>query len=374
MGGVRRGRRRGRRGRGVRAAAPPQDARGNRLVTRPSRALAATLALACALPLAACGTGTAAGPGAAPAAGRSARGCAATVAAPKGDPVPVKDAPEPKLPVTVRSADGTGVTVRDARRVLAVNLYGSLAEIVHGLGLGGRLVGRDVSTTFPAARRLPLVTAQGHDLSAEAILKLDPSVVITDRSIGPPEVLAQLRRSGIPVVLVDDEETLTAIGPHITAVAAALGVPAAGRELAARVDREIRAAARPASGDRPKVAFLYVRGNAGVYLVGGKGAGPDAMIEAAGGADAGSALGLSGFRPLTSEGMINAAPDVLLVLSAGLRSVGGVDGLLRLPGVAQTPAGRNRRIVDVDDGTLLSFGSRTAETIGALAAAVHRAC
>ncbi|WP_245667643.1 heme/hemin ABC transporter substrate-binding protein [Actinomadura macra] len=340
-------------------------------MTGPVRALAATFALACTLPLTACGTGTAAGPGGA----RSAPGCGpATVAAPKGDPVPVKKAPEPKLPVTVRSADGTDVTVRDVRRVLAVNLYGSLAEIVHGLGLGDRLIGRDVSTTFPAARALPLVTAQGHDLSAEAILNLNPSVVITDKSIGPPEVLAQLRRAGIPIVLVDDKETLPAIGPHITAVAEALGVPGAGRELAGRVDREIKAAARPASGDRPKVAFLYVRGNAGVYLVGGKGAGSDAMIEAAGGADAGSAIGLSGFRPLTSEGMINAAPDVLLVLSGGLRSVGGVTGLLKLPGVAQTPAGQSRRVVDVDDGTLLSFGSRTAETIGALAAAVHRTC
>lgn len=72
--------------------------------------------------------------------------------------------------------------------------------------------------------------------------------------------------------------------------------------------------------------------------------------------------------------MINAAPDVLLVLTAGLRSVGGVTGLLKLPGVAQTPAGRNRRIVRVDDGALLSFGSRTAETIGALATALRRTC
>lgn len=73
-------------------------------------------------------------------------------------------------------------------------------------------------------------------------------------------------------------------------------------------------------------------------------------------------------------GSINAAPDVLLVLTAGLESVGGVPGLLKLPGVAQTPAGRNRRIVDVADGALLSFGPRTGETISALAAAVHRTC
>ncbi|TDC97217.1 ABC transporter substrate-binding protein [Actinomadura sp. 7K507] len=295
-----------------------------------------------------------------------------SVPAPKGNPEPVKAA-EPELPVTVRSADGADVTVRDARRVLAVNLYGSLAEIVYSLGLGDRLVGRDVSTTFPAAKGLPLATGQGHDLSAEGVLKLDPSVVIADTSIGPPEVLDQLRQSGVPVVLVDDRQTLPAVGDHIRAVADALGVPGAGRKLAARVDGEIKAAAKSASGTL-RVAFLYLRGSAGVYLIGGEGAGSDAMIEAIGATDAGTAIGLSGFRPLTSEGLINAAPDVLLVMTAGLESVDGVSGLLKLPGVAQTPAGRNRRIVDVADGTLLTFGSRTGETISALATAVHRTC
>ncbi|XRQ14155.1 heme/hemin ABC transporter substrate-binding protein [Actinomadura welshii] len=327
-------------------------------------------ALAAALLLGGCGLGTAgmAASGSDPAA----RCGPSSVAAPEGDPEPV-EAPEPDLPVTVRSADGAEVTVRDAERVLAVNLYGSLAEIVYSLGLGDRLVGRDVSTAFPAARRLPLVTGQGHDLSAEGVLKLDPSVVIADNSIGPPEVLDQLRRSGVPVVLVDDRQTLPAVGDHIRAVAAALGVPDAGRELAERVDGEIEAAAESASGGL-RIAFLYLRGTAGVYLIGGDGAGSDAMIEAIGATDAGSAIGMSGFRPLTSEGLINSAPDVLLVMTAGLESVDGVSGLLELPGVAQTPAGRNRRIVDVADGTLLTFGSRTGETISALAAAVYEAC
>lgn len=334
--------------------------------------LVAAAALGGSLLLSGCGIGTTGVPvsGTDPAAhcGPS------TVAAPKGDPVPVEKSPEPELPATVLSADGTEVTVEDAERVLAVNLYGSLAEIVHALGLGDRLVGRDVSTTFPAARNLPLVTAQGHDLSAEGVLDLDPSVVITDASMGPPEVLDQIRRSGVPVVLVDDRQTLPAVSEHIRAVAAALGVPGAGRKLAARVNGEIGKAAGAASGARLRVAFLYLRGSAGVYLIGGRGAGSDAMIEAIGATDAGTAAGLSGFRPLTSEGLINAAPDVLLVMTAGLESVGGVDGLLKLPGVAQTPAGRNRRIVDVADGTLLTFGSRTGETISALADAVYRPC
>ncbi|GLW33488.1 heme/hemin ABC transporter substrate-binding protein [Actinoplanes regularis] len=292
------------------------------------------------------------------------------------DIVPLDPVPVPKLPVTVDSADGRKVTVPSADRILAVNLYGSLGEIVFSLGLGDRVIGRDTSTTFPAARKLPLVTPQGHDLSAEAILKLNPTVLLADDSIGPKTVLDQVRQAGIPVVVVDDEQTLAAVPEHIRAVAAALGVAEAGERLIKRVQGEIDAARKsmPESAGPPRIAFLYVRGTAGVYLIGGKGAGSDAMIEAIGAVDAGSAIGLEKFRPMTSEGLINAAPDVILVMTEGLNSVGGVDGLLKLAGVAQTPAGVNRRIVDMDDGALLNFGARTGQAVAALAKAVYGPC
>ncbi|PZF86942.1 heme/hemin ABC transporter substrate-binding protein, partial [Micromonospora endophytica] len=229
---------------------------------------------------------------------------------------------------------------------------------------------------FPAAAHLPVVTPAGHDLSAESVLRLAPTVVLADRSIGPAEVLAQLRRAGVPVVLVDDEQSLAAVSRNIRAIAAALGVPQAGERLVDRVEAEIAAARRSAPPDTAplRIAFLYVRGTAGVYLIGGAGAGSDEMIRAIGATDAGTEIGLSKFRPLTSEGLINAAPDVILVMTEGLESVKGVEGLLALPGVGQTPAGVHRRIVDMDDGLLLTFGARTGKAIKALAEAVHGAC
>lgn len=327
-------------------------------------------ALLCAL-AAGCG-----GRPAAPGATVAADGCGpATVTGLPADVDPLTPAPEPRLPVTVTGADGAKATVTDTSRILALNMYGSLAEIVFSLGLGDRVVGRDASTTFASAKDKPLVTTQGHDLAAEAILGLDPTVVLADASIGPAEALTQIREAGIPVVMIDDEQTLPAVTEHITAVARALGVPEAGERLADRVTDGIAAAERAApDGKAPSIAFLYVRGTAGVYLIGGDGAGSDAMIEAIGARDAGTEIGLKGFRPLTSEGLINAAPDVILVMSSGLESVGGVDGLLKLPGVAQTPAGENRRVIDADDGSLLNFGARTGDMIAGLAHAVYETC
>ncbi|HWH29680.1 MAG TPA: ABC transporter substrate-binding protein [Mycobacteriales bacterium] len=287
--------------------------------------------------------------------------------------VPVSDSrPDPQLPVTVRSDDGRDVAVTDVTRVVAVNLSGTLAEIVFSLGLGDNVVGRDVATTFDAAADLPVVTV-AHDLSAEGVLALDPTLVLADRSIGPPEALQQLRAAGIPVVLVPEAWSLEEVYPRITAVAEALGVPDAGRALVERTREQVeQALAAAPRRDRPlRIAFLYVRGNAGVYLMGGRGSGADSLFEAIGAVDAGSAIGLERFRPLTSEGLVLAAPDVIVVMSKGLESVGGPEGLLEVAGVAQTPAGQGRRFVAMDDGALLSFGPRTGAVVTELARQVE---
>jgi iron complex transport system substrate-binding protein len=287
---------------------------------------------------------------------------------------PVVSNPRPVLPVTVRSQDGVDVRVSSVDRIVAVDLYGTLGEIVFSLGLGDRMVGRDPSTGFPSAADVPVVTAGGHDLNAEAILDLDPTVVLTDTSIGPPEVQRQLRDAGIPVVFFDPERTLAGVPGHIRSVAAALGVPSVGEKLVSSVDKEITSARALAPSDAapPRLTFLYVRGSAGVYLMSGPGSGADAMIEAVGAVDVGTDIGLDKpFVPITSEGLLNAAPDVILVMTEGLESVGGIDGLLRIPGVAQTPAGQSRRIVDVADTDLLSFGPRVGRMITALATVLY---
>lgn len=53
-------------------------------------------------------------------------------------------------------------------------------------------------------------------------------------------------------------------------------------------------------------------------------------------------------------------------MTKGLESVGGVDGLVKIPGVAQTPAGMNRRVVSIEDGVLLNYGPRTDQVLKSL--------
>jgi iron complex transport system substrate-binding protein len=283
---------------------------------------------------------------------------------------PVAANPKPKLPASVKSADGTTAKVTSADRIVSLN--GSLSEIVYSLGLGDHLVGRDVSTTFSEAANVPFVT-RAHDVSAESVLSRRPTVVLADQDSGPKDALQQIRDAGVPVVVFDDPTTIEGIGAREVAVSEALGVRPLGALLRARTRTEIASAKQDVpKGKKPVVAFLYMRGGAGVYLIGGKGSGADAMIQAAGGVDAGTKMGLkNAFTPITSEALVEAKPDVILVTTTGLASVGGVDGLVKIPGIAQTPAGAHKRVISEEDGLLFSFGSRTSTALEHLVAKLH---
>ncbi|MEU8891067.1 ABC transporter substrate-binding protein [Streptomyces sp. NPDC048442] len=281
---------------------------------------------------------------------------------------PLATAPGPQLPVTVASADGKRVKVTSTDRI--VPLTGSLNEIVFTLGLGQNVVARDITATFEQAKALPVVT-RAHDVSAESVLSLKPTVVLADTTTGPAEAVAQIRDAGIPLVVVEPAKELADVDRRIDAVAAALGVRPAGAELKKRTQERIAAVQKdipkPKDGKKPRVTFLYLRGSASVYLLGGRDSGAASLLEAAGAVDAGKDSGLNkDFTAITSEALVKAAPDAILVMSKGLTSVNGVEGLLKVPGVAETPAGVDRRIVSVDDGVLLNYGPRTDQVLKTL--------
>lgn len=290
---------------------------------------------------------------------------------------------EPQLPVTVASRDRgveTDITVTDASRVLAISLTGTLAELVDAYGLGDRLVGRDVSTRIEGLEDLPVVTRDGHSIDAEAVLALSPSVILTDGTIGPVDVLLQLRDAGIPVVMVD--RPIDAESTYETArqVAAALGVAPLAEQLVpqlrdaiAQKEAEIADALVPEDESlRPRVAFLYVRGTAGIFYLFGEGSGIDSLIRSVGAVDVAAEIGWKGEKPMTDEALIAIDPDIIIVMTKGLESAGGVDGLLAAqPSIALTTAGENRRIIDVDDSLLFAGGTRLPDVLDGLARAIY---
>jgi iron complex transport system substrate-binding protein len=272
-------------------------------------------------------------------------------------------------------ADDTADTTMPltAERIIPVN--GDLAEVVYALGLGNQVVATDISATFPpAAQATPKIGYQ-RTLVAETILTFEPTVVLADANAGPPEVLDQLRSAGIRVVDLPHQSTIESIADKIRATADALAVPERGEDLVATFESElaaaeVRADAAVAASGRPKVLALYLRGQ-NVQLAFGKGSGIDAVIAAAGGTDLGTEMGVVDNADLSIESVVAAAPEVLLVTTTGLASVGGIDGLLSIPGIDQTPAAQNRRVVAFEDQYLYGLGPRTGQLFDELVDAFH---
>jgi iron complex transport system substrate-binding protein len=264
----------------------------------------------------------------------------------------------------VRSISLTSTPVLNVSRVVV--LANGVAEIIQSLNAQAIIVGRDISSTEDSLTDIPIVTS-GHQVLPEKVIALKPDLVLIDASTGPKAAIDAIKAAGISVVETPESWSLKDLPIKVRAVGQAIGAQDQAEELVKQLNQSIKIAAVKNS---PRVAFLYLRGTSSVYLIGGAGSGADSLLTAIGAIDVGAQTLDRPFNTLTAESLAELNPDVILVMSKGLESVGGIEGLLKLPGVAQTAAGKNSAVIDVDDSLLLSFGPRTPSLVDALAKAL----
>ena len=236
------------------------------------------------------------------------------------------------------------------KRIVA--LANGSAEIVAALGYRKYLVGRDIASTMPELKSIP-IDESAMQVSAEAVLSQHPDLIFIDSNTTPASALNTLRAAKIRMATIPSAFTLADIQAKENVISNALRVPKAGKALVNQVSL-LHFPKQPI-----RVAFLYMRGTASIYLIGGPGSGADSLLKADGFIDVGATNLKNAFNALTAEELIKLQPDVLLLMTKGLESVGGIKGLVAFPGIAQTPAGTHQRVVTVDDSLLLSFGPRT---------------
>jgi len=245
----------------------------------------------------------------------------------------------------------TGNTPK-ALRIVSAN--GTLSEIISGLGLESQLVGVDVTSTYPASlEKLPKI---GHNrsISAEGIISLNPDVIIyTDQSMLSPAVVKQLNSSGKKLVEFKHEYSKEGAIKLIREVGAYFNAKPQAEKLVKTLESDLAKISK--SAVPKKLLFIYARGT-GTLMVSGTGTSLDKMFLLTGNKNA--VTGFTEFKPLTAESLLAANPDVLVLFSSGLESVDGPAGLLKIPGVANTNAGRNKKIVSMDGQLLTGFGPR----------------
>ena len=247
-----------------------------------------------------------------------------------------------------------------------VVLANGVAEVMNALNAKSILVGRDISSTEKELKDIPIVTS-GHQVLPEKVIELKPDLVIIDASTGPKAAIDQIRTAGIKIIETPESWTLSDIPTKVSAVASAIGAQQQGDLLNQAFAKELKTST---VATKPRIAFLYLRGTSSVYLIGGPGSGSDSLIQAIGATDVGAQSLPNPYNTMTAESLATLNPDVIIVMTKGLQSVGGISGLLKLPGVAQTQAGKNQAVIDVDDSLLLSYGPRTPSLVTALAKAV----
>ncbi|MGB3544792.1 heme/hemin ABC transporter substrate-binding protein, partial [Rubrivirga sp.] len=215
-----------------------------------------------------------------------------------------------------------------------VTLGGPVTEITHALGLEGEVVGTDRSSLYPASILDKPRLDYFRQTSAEGVLSLNPTMVVAIEGTGPPGVLDQIRAAGVTVEVVPEVTDLEGAEDRVRRVAAIYGVGDQAEPVVAQMRSEL-GAVEPVEGVR--ALFVYARG-AGVVMVSGTNNAADTVLRMAGAENVVTAF--QDFRPLTAEAVADASPDVIVIPERGLESMGGIDGLLRQPGLAQTPAGQ----------------------------------
>lgn len=255
---------------------------------------------------------------------------------------------------------------KSTERVISID--GSITEIIYALEQQHKLVGVDTTSRYPqAAQQLPDVGYM-RQLSAEGILSLNPTLVITTAEAGPKEVLAQLKQAGLAVHTIKSGSSVSGVYEKILQVATLLNVPEKGtalvNQLVAKVRHLKQQLAEQSWNAPPRVMFLLAAGNHGVMLA-GKDTQADAMIELMGGTNVVSDF--KSYKPLTPEGGLQTQPDIILIADTR----GGADVLQQYELLQHTPAAKNQRVIAADSMLLLGFGPRIDQAMATLAPAFY---
>ena len=245
-----------------------------------------------------------------------------------------------------------------------------MTEFLFALGQGNKIVGIDLTSTYPADTRKLITVGYHRHLSAEGIISLDPTVVIHQGDVAPPNVMPQLEQVGIPVKQYPAGSTLDSAKIVLKMVAHDYGVDSIADRLNKNLDAQLAKADSIVKKypTRPRVLIIHFGQQHNQYFVMGTRGTANAKITLAGG---NNAADTTAFRDLSPEAILRSQPDVILATDFGFDKAGGKEKFMQLPGIALTPAAKNGKIYRIEEHDLVYFGPRTGENIVEIAKLIH---
>ncbi|AQU83906.1 MULTISPECIES: heme/hemin ABC transporter substrate-binding protein [unclassified Halomonas] len=250
-------------------------------------------------------------------------------------------------------AHSDGLAHSDERWVV---IGGDIAETLSALDADANVVARDDTVLYPPSMAALPSIGYLRQLSSESLLSVQPDRVLTNQYAGPKEVLAQLAAVGLDVDTIASPPTLAAIADKIRAVAQQTDRISQGEALAQEVTKTLDALAN--LPPLPPTRAMFILQHSGLTpRVAGSDTAAHTALEAVSLDNAFAAM--EGYHSVGAEALAKEAPELIVISKRGLDALGGEDALWQLPGMTLTPAGREKRLIVIDDQALLGFGPRT---------------
>ena len=270
--------------------------------------------------------------------------------------------------VAIKDASGRDVKIADTSRIVAIG--GDVTEILYALKADAKIAAVDSTSQFPvqALKEKPNVGYM-RALSAEGVLSANPTVIVASKDAGPPDVVKALKASAVPYVEVPDDRTPEGAAAKVRFIASLVGAESAGENLAKSLEQDFAALAQDrAKITKPVRAIFVLTVQNGRATVAGGHTSADAVIKLAGAENA--AGGIEGYKPLVEEAATELAPDAIVTMRHS-SSTFTSDQILSVKGLQASPAGQNKRVIEMDGLYLLSFGPRSAHAARDLMAALY---
>jgi len=247
-----------------------------------------------------------------------------------------------------------------------------LTELMFALHQGDKIVGLDLTSTYPPETKNITRVGYHRHLSAEGIISLDPTIVIHQNDVAPPEVMPQIDKVGIPIKVYPSAVNLDSTKILLRMLGKDYGEDTAAERMIKKLDVDLAKTDSIVKKyqTKPKVLIIHFGQQRNQYFVMGTRGTADAMLKLAGGINAADT---SSFRDLSPEVVAREQPDIILATDFGWDRLGGdIEKFKELPGIALTPAAKNGKIYRIEEHDLVYFGPRTGENVLLIAELIHK--
>jgi len=259
---------------------------------------------------------------------------------------------------------GREVTLSNTPRRI-VSLAPSITETLFAIGLGDRVVGVTQYCDYPPEAQAKPKIGYTHP-SLEAIVALQPDLIVAPREILRADMLGKFEQLQIPSY-VFDVHTVDSILSHLQTLGLILGASAAADDVAREMRRRIEEI-KARTSFLPRLRVLYVLNSEPLITV-GPGSFIHEAIEMAGGTNV-AARARTAYPRLSMEAVLKEDPELILFPTGRAEGIarGEEEHWQRWTTLSAIQHGRLHR---VPNELLNRPGPRIVQGLDALARAIH---